>query len=195
MFYYPDKDTFDPPAHADEIKIRYHKKNGLFTCNFYRSKEAKVSIFFLHGNAGNLKTWSGVADIFYDEGYNFFIMDYPGFGESEGDPKHKNVKHSAQLAFDYFIDLPEVKNTKILLMGFSLGGNLAQLIGRDNQDRIDAMVLEGAFIDHNTVAATRVPRPMKFSAYLLVKNAVRGNQQFSEARKHISTRVCRAYNR
>lgn len=176
LFYYPEKESFDPPAHAEEIKIQYHKKHGSFTSNFYKNDSAKTSIFFLHGNAGTLKSWSGVADIFYEAGYNFFIMDYPEFGESEGKAKHKYVKLAAQLAFDYFIELPEVKNTKVLLMGFSLGGNLAQQVGHDNQDQIDAMLLEGPFIDHNTVAASRTPRPMRFSAYLLVRNAVRGKR-------------------
>lgn len=179
LFYYPDKNDFDPPTGVEEIRLNF-KKDQQFVSNFYSCEEANTSIFFLHGNAGDLKNWSGVADIFQDAGYNFFIMDYPGFGESDGKSKHKTVKASAQIAFDYFIELPEVKNTKILLMGFSLGGNLAQLIGHDNQERIDAMLIEGAFIDHNAVAASRVPRPMKFSAYLLVNNAVRGKRLMKE---------------
>lgn len=182
MFYYPDKDSFDPPEGVKEIRLNF-KKEQQFVSNFYPCENAKTSIFFLHGNAGDLKTWSGIGDIYQEAGYNLFMMDYPGFGESDGKPKHNTVKASAQIAFDYFMELPQVKDTKILLMGFSLGGNLAQLIGRDNQDRIDAMVLEGPFIDHNTVAASRVPRPMKFSAYLLVKNAVRGKRLMKEWHK------------
>ena len=43
-------------------------------------------------------------------------------------------------------------------MGFSLGGNLATKIGVDNQDNLDAMVIEGAFNNYRDVGIDHTPK-------------------------------------
>ena len=104
LYYYPDKAELETFQDAnsftlmnDDLEIK-----GLF----YERSAPKASIFFLHGNAGNLNGWSNVAQSFFDEGYQVYLIDYPGFGASTGNPSHKNVISSAQLAFEDFISKP-----------------------------------------------------------------------------------------
>src|SRR5690606_18874749 len=127
LYYYPDKAKLETFKDASSFTLNLEdiEISGLF----YERTAPKASIFYLHGNAGNLNGWSNVAQSFYDEGYQVYLIDYPGFGASTGEPSHKNVIASAQLAFNDFIAKPTVKDTKIILMGFSLGGNLALKIG------------------------------------------------------------------
>ena len=49
-----------------------------------KSDESKGVVFYLHGNAGNLDSWGWVAPLYTQAGYDFFILDYRGFGKSEG---------------------------------------------------------------------------------------------------------------
>jgi len=39
----------------------------------------------LHGNAGTVETWGNIATNYTKLGYDIFILDYRGFGKSEGE--------------------------------------------------------------------------------------------------------------
>ena len=179
IFYYPDKDDTIVPKNV-QLRTVVFDKDKTANALFYPLEEPIASVFFLHGNSGNLNLWKPLVNNLYDANFQVYIVDYPGFGDSEGKPNHKNVQETAQLAFDDFKNLSAVHGTKVILMGFSLGGNLATKIGTDNQESIDAMVLEGAFSSHKAIGADRTPRPMKFSAYLIIKNAINGKKLMRE---------------
>lgn len=175
MFYQPNIESVSTPPDAISQYITYGESDSIHTL-FYANENPRASIFFLHGNAGNLSAWSEVADLFYQANYQVFIIDYPGFGNSSNKANHKAVYASTQAAVEHFKALPGISDSKKLLMGFSLGGNLAVKVGYDNPDLFDAMLIEGAFESHKTIAVNRVTRPLKFAPYLLVKDAVKGKK-------------------
>lgn len=113
----------------------------------------KASILFLHGNSGNIITqFPGLIPL-VGRGYQIFIFDYSGYGFSTGNANRTNVLKDAKAALDYFKALPQVTNTKQLIYGQSLGGHLATVLAEQHQDRIDALVIEGAFSSHKDIAA------------------------------------------
>tara|TARA_B110000046_G_C13014469_1_gene408034 strand:- start:2501 stop:3232 length:732 start_codon:yes stop_codon:yes gene_type:complete len=175
MFYQPNVDKVSTPPDAVSHYITYGEADSIHTL-FYAKKDPIASLFILHGNAGNLTSWSEVADLYNQANYQVFIIDYPGFGNSSGKPKHKAVYESTQLAVEHFKNSPGVNDNRKLLMGFSLGGNLAVKVGYDNPNVFDAMLIEGAFESHKTIAIDRVTRPFKFAPALLVKDAVKGKK-------------------
>lgn len=175
MFYHPDPATVNTPPDAVSQYIKYGETDSIHSL-FYEQKNATASIFILHGNAGSLTSWSEVADLFYQANYQVFIIDYPGFGNSTNKAKHKTVFEATQKAVEHFKNLPGVNDGKKLLMGFSLGGNLAIKVGHDNPDLFDAMLIEGAFESHKTVGVKQVTRPLKFAPYLFVKDVVKGKK-------------------
>jgi alpha-beta hydrolase superfamily lysophospholipase len=115
------------------------------------------TIYFLHGNAGHLVYQFNFATPFVNAGYQVFIQDYSGFGFSGGKATRKNVYQDGQDGFDYLLSREDVKYDKLLIYGQSLGGHLASVIATDNQDKIDALVIEGAFSSHKDIAAGSVP--------------------------------------
>lgn len=174
-YYQPNTNKVHDFPDAESIYIPYGKQDSIHSF-FFKQEDPVASLFLLHGNAGNLTSWGEVGDIFFQAGYQVMIIDYPGFGNSTGKASHKNVFPATQAAADYFLDHEQVKGTKKVLMGFSLGGNLAVKIGHDNPELFDAMLLEGAFESHKAIAVDRVPRPFKFAPYLVVKNAIKGRE-------------------
>ena len=162
QFYQPDTEKVQTPPDAESIYISYGENQDSIHCFFYEKKEPIASLFFLHGNAGNLTGWHSIADLFYQAGYQVFILDYPGFGNSSGIPTHSDVMISTQKAVDFFVNHPKISSTKKLLAGFSLGGNLALKVAAENPMLFDAMFLEGAFSSHKDISASGFPFLLRF---------------------------------
>lgn len=87
-------------------------------------------VFYVKGNSRSIKGWGKFAKDFLSKGYDFFIMDYRGFGKSRGHLTEKNL----------YADLQEVYNwlrwtygeERITLYGRSLGSGLAAWLAAEN---------------------------------------------------------------
>ena len=116
------------------------------------NREAIASVFILHGNNANIGTCENLVMPFVKNGYQVYIFDYQGFGESEGIPTHNNVLHDAEIFLNFIKLRPETKGKKLLVAGYSLRGHLSIAFTARNQDYIDALVVEGAFTSHKDIA-------------------------------------------
>ncbi len=179
FFYFPDEEAVAESATGEDIYIEYDKGKKVHAL-FFERKDPIASVFILHGNAGNLSGWQSIAEALWEEGYQTFIYDYPGFGNSDGKTKHKEVIPSAQKSFDYFIELDQVKNTKKILLGYSLGGNLSCKIGPDNQENLDAMVIEGLFNNYRDIGISKTKGIMKMGSVLFLGAKFKGEETIKE---------------
>lgn len=104
--------------------------NGLL----FKAQEAKGLIFYLHGNAGSLDTWGNVAKLYTDLGYDVFMLDYRGYGKSEG-----NITSPEQLFRDNQLVYSELKKRyqeeEITILGYSIGTGLATKLASINQPK------------------------------------------------------------
>ena len=120
-------------------------------------KEYVGTILYFHGSAANLLFhYSGVAPLLA-AGFQVFMVDYSGYGFSEGKSTRKNVLADAYAALDYVKNKTKTENGKLILYGQSYGGYLAAIIGANRQKSIDGIVIEGAFSSHRKEATHRVP--------------------------------------
>ena len=89
-------------------------------------------VFFLHGNGGDLSTWTTGIDFYARVGYDLFIFDYRGYGLSTG-----RIESEAQLHADTRIMWGTIapsyreRNLPIVIYGRSLGTALATPLARD----------------------------------------------------------------
>lgn len=113
------------------------------------------TLFFLHGNAGNIVYNYQLAEPFVKRGYKVFLIDYSEFGFSQGKASRNNLLIDANSSLDYLIAREEFKNEKIIIYGQSLGGHLAGAIANMNESKIHGVVIEGGFSSHDDVAASR----------------------------------------
>jgi alpha-beta hydrolase superfamily lysophospholipase len=114
-----------------------------------------TTLFFLHGNTGHVVLNYQLATPFAERGFKVFLFDYSEFGFSQGKAKRKNVLIDANSSLDYLLSLDEFKDEKIIIYGQSLGGHLAPVIGKQNESKIDGVVLEGAFSSHDDIAGEK----------------------------------------
>jgi uncharacterized protein len=126
------KFSFDQPF--EEINIRTEEGNFLNGLLF-KSDSAKGLIFYLHGNAGSLNSWGEVAKRYTDLHYNVFILDYPGYGKSEGAIKNQTQLFSdIQTAYDEM--KKRFKEDSLVVLGYSIGTGLAAKLASTNHPRL-----------------------------------------------------------
>ena len=118
----------------EEINIK--TKDGV-TLNglLFKSENAKGLIFYLHGNAGALNSWGNVAKTYTDLNYDVFLLDYRGYGKSEGKiTNQEQLYHDNQIFYDELIK--RYNENKVVILGYSIGTGLASKLASDNNPRL-----------------------------------------------------------
>src|SRR5574343_238413 len=125
----------------DEVYIESYdgvKLNGLL----FKSINSKGLVFFLHGNAGNLSGWGSISKTYTSLGYDVFILDYRGYGKSEGVIENETqVMNDANLVFKKISK--SYQNKKIFITGYSIGTGIATQLAAQNKN--DALFLIAPF--------------------------------------------------
>lgn len=92
---------------------------------FIKNLNAKYTLIFFHGNAGNISHRLDKIETFYKVGLNIFIIDYRGYGKSEGNPSEQGLYLDALAAYDYLNRRTDIDSNKLIAYGESLGGAVA----------------------------------------------------------------------
>lgn len=87
--------------------------------------QSPLTFLFFHGNAGNIGNRLEKIEMFHDLGGHVFIIDYRGYGLSQGHPSEQGMYLDARAAFDYLKGRDDVRQDRILTVGVSLGGAAA----------------------------------------------------------------------
>ena len=135
MLFYPEKLPSDYKYTFNGIYYEYFirvDKNTVLNGLLFKSNESKGLIFYLHGNAGSLDSWGNIAEFYTQCNYDFFILDYRGYGKSEGRIKNeKQLYNDVQIVYDTI--KKQYAENKIVIMGYSIGtGIAAQLAAKNN---------------------------------------------------------------
>ncbi|MFN6538741.1 MAG: alpha/beta hydrolase [Nostoc sp. EkiNYC01] len=90
-----------------------------------KQPNAKV-LLYLHGNGINIGANIAHANRFYQLGFSVLLIDYRGYGRSEGSfPNEKRVYEDAATAWNYLVQQQEISPRQIFIYGHSLGGAIA----------------------------------------------------------------------
>ncbi|KAM7307051.1 protein ABHD13-like [Ixodes scapularis] len=106
------------------------------------------TLLYLHGNAGNIgHRLHNVAGLFHQCGCNVLLVEYRGYGRSEGTPSEEGLYRDAQAGLDFLAQHPGLDATKLLVFGRSLGGAVAlDLASRpEHACRLLGIVVENTF--------------------------------------------------
>ncbi|KAJ3289987.1 hypothetical protein HK104_007094 [Borealophlyctis nickersoniae] len=134
------KRTGGGAAEAPEGQLRQRKTTD-------SGQIADCTLLYCHANAGNMGHRLPIAKGFYSRlNCNVFMLSYRGYGLSEGEPSEVGLKIDAQAALDYIVSHPELKDTKIIVYGQSIGGAVAIDLASKNEDKLAALIVENTFL-------------------------------------------------
>ncbi|MGP4843689.1 alpha/beta hydrolase [Marinobacter sp. 1Y8] len=164
LFFFPDQNVYITPDRLnltfDDVYLdtpdgeRLHgwwlPANG--------DDKAKGTVYYLHGNAQNIS--SHVLNVAWlpERGYNVFLIDYRGFGQSTGSPDIEGVLHDVESGMRW---LTAHHTGPYFLLGQSLGGGLGIMLAsewtrRDEQPPLSAVIIDSSFSGFRAIAREKL---------------------------------------
>ncbi|MGI9235802.1 MAG: alpha/beta hydrolase [Woeseiaceae bacterium] len=109
---------------------------------FIGGRSSQVLLFF-HGNAGNISHRLDSIEQFRDLGLSVLIIDYRGYGQSDGRTTEKGIYRDAAAAWRYLIESRGFVASNIIIFGRSLGASVASRLAMEHQPL--ALIVESSF--------------------------------------------------
>jgi pimeloyl-ACP methyl ester carboxylesterase len=109
---------------AEEVRIKTPDNVMLHGWYVKNSSEQQSSlVIYFGGNAEEVS--KHVRELNYFKGWSLLLVNYRGYGLSEGDPNEKNFFNDAVLLYDTFAQRTDIDNQRIIAFGRSLGTGVA----------------------------------------------------------------------
>jgi alpha-beta hydrolase superfamily lysophospholipase len=145
LYFMQEKLIFFPEKLSKDFKFRFNQEfeevniatddNIVLNALLFKCEQPKGVIYYLHGNAGSLNSWGDVAEIYTRLSYDVFMLDYRGYGKSEG-----QIKGQQQFYSDVQAGYNKLKTmydeSKIIVLGYSIGSGPATKIAAENHPKL-----------------------------------------------------------
>lgn len=100
-------------------------------------------LLFTHGNGELIDHWPSAFDEPRSWGLAVLLLEYPGYGRSEGRPSDRSIKETMLAADRWARQQPGIDARRLIPYGRSLGGSAAAMLAAERNTA--ALVLESAF--------------------------------------------------
>jgi len=129
---------------------------------FYEAGEGglKPTVVFAHGNGELIEDWLEAMERLRAEGINVLLVEFPGYGFSEGKPSREALRETFSAAFDWLVEETDVDAQRIVAYGRSIGGGAAADLARDRP--VAALILQSTF-----TSAAAMAREMLLPGFLV----------------------------
>ena len=148
LVFVPEKLFITTP---ESIRLKYENillktQDGLNIHGWYLPHPNEIGkLLFLHGNAGNVSYEIDSLQLYHDLNLSVLIVDYPGYGNSEGSMSEIGSYEAAQLAWDYLTEVLNPNHLPTYILGRSLGGGVASWLVANTTTPPTGLVLESTF--------------------------------------------------
>ena len=109
------------------------------------------AVIFAHGNAELIDFCPEELKFFNRIGIGVLLIEYPGYGRSEGSPSQKSISHAFNLGYKYLSSRKDVDPNRIILFGRSLGGGAVCDLASKKPSC--ALILQSTFTSARSFAA------------------------------------------
>lgn len=116
--------------------------------------ELAPAVIFAHGNVELIDLWPDELQGFTRLGMGVLLVEYPGYGRSEGSPSQKTITETFVTAYDTLVSREDVDPSQIVLCGRSLGGGAVCALAARRPSA--ALILMSTFTSIRALAARRL---------------------------------------
>ena len=155
MFFYPDRVEYTRP---DEFGLR-HEDVSIESADGSRlhgwwlpAADAQGSVLHLHGNAANISNHLPLVAWLPAAGFNVLMVDYRGFGRSEGKPTLDGVVDDALAALRHLRMRVGLDAGRLIVLGQSIGGATALRMLAADRAGVKLAVIDSAFASYRGIA-------------------------------------------
>jgi pimeloyl-ACP methyl ester carboxylesterase len=175
LLYFPLRGISTTPAQVGlpyEQVVLTTSDNVRLSGWFVPAESGQPVLLFFHGNAGNVSHRLESILQFHRLGLQVFIIDYRGYGHSEGQTTETGTYLDAEAAWQYLVTQKNFEPDEIIIFGRSLGGAVAAALAERHPPR--GLILESTFTSIPDLAARRYPfLPVRRLARLRYNTAAR----------------------
>ncbi len=115
------------------------------------------AVIHTHGNGELIDHWPDLLDAYRRMGVALLLVEYPGYGRSEGSPSQQSITETVLKAYDTLASRPDIDPERIVVHGRSLGGGAACILL--GQRKVAAAILESSFTGIRAFAVERLLPP------------------------------------
>jgi hypothetical protein len=140
LIFFPERLPADYPLERPDVEQVWIRVDGArLSALHLKLPQPKGVVFFLHGNAGNLASWFVDAELFRNQNFDLFMIDYRGYGKSSGRIESQAQLHDdVAVAWDSIAD--HYRDRRKVLIGRSLGSALAARLAARIQPDLTILV-------------------------------------------------------
>ncbi|MBF0194831.1 MAG: alpha/beta fold hydrolase [Magnetococcales bacterium] len=169
--YHPPKGHIQTPKEwGMEYDTVLLKSAGHTLTNWWiPGRDENPVVLFFHGNASNISEAYDHVKLFHSLGMGVFLLEYRGYGLSEGHPSEEGTQADAEAAWQFLRDKKNIPVSRIIFYGHSLGGGVATGLAVKHPPA--KLVIEGTFTSVPDVAAEIYPYlPVRMMAHIKYPN-------------------------
>jgi len=143
--YFPIRPVRDTPRQVglDYEDVFLKTSDDYKLHGWYLASGERHVILFFHGNGGNISHRLDKILFLKEAGLDILIIDYRGYGRSNGAPSEAGLYRDAKAAYDYLVLEKKIKPESIVLYGESLGGAVAADLAAKHP--VGALITEETF--------------------------------------------------
>ena len=143
-------------------------------------EDAEATVLFFGGQGFYLVQSSGYVEAFTELPVNVLMVDYRGYGKSEGAPSVQALKDDSQVALDYLQQTQEVDPASVIVHGHSLGTFVGLHLATSAP--VGGVMLENPATNADAWARQLVPWFLRLFVSLQFDDALRGEDNIERIR-------------
>jgi fermentation-respiration switch protein FrsA (DUF1100 family) len=158
MLFYPQPGWVRTPAQLGveyrDVEIASSDGTKLSAWWLDTPTDAKGTILYLHGNAENISTHLGNVYWLPEAGYQVLLLDYRGYGHSEGNPGLPEIFDDIAVSLEWLLEQSETADMPVYVLGQSLGASMGGYVAATYPDLragLTGIVLDAGFTGYAEV--------------------------------------------
>ena len=153
----PGRELTATPADIgmDYDDVSVETADGITLHGWFVKGQTQQVVLFFHGNAGNISHRLESIRQFRSLGLSVLIIDYRGYGQSDGRANERGIYLDGDAAWQYLVNSRGFAPSNIVVFGRSLGGSVAALIA--SRYRPAGLIVESSFSSIRDIASEIYP--------------------------------------